>query len=715
MPDRLSYDEAMLYSQHCLKIQEPDLKLGNVETYAIKTAVGELKKPWGIEGGFAVVYKFRTQSGQMKAMRCFRVAMNPDTQFRYEKMSSYFRQHVPDITIDFRYYEDGILVKETVQSSQKKVCPVIVMEWIDGVTLLEKVDELCMNRDTHALGQLAERWLDLVNKLYQAHMAHGDLAGVNVMVRKNGQLVLVDYDGVYIPEFAGFPQVVLGQQGYQHPDMTHRPFNEHTDGFSALVIYLSLLALQAQPELWDKYVQRNSRGQLDGNMLFTRDDFMVPNTSPIFADMLRISDAEVRDLTRILQDTCNKLVLLVRFPPRLLDPDYQNKQALKLLEQAILQGDDEQIIKLWAAPLAAYGPAQCHQPRVIEARERVAVLAAFNNALATHDVFKIADALTPEIIASNRIGATEREIGRLAAAFAQAYRCDDENQMIGLWQEIQKSRYGARLTIGEQERNRLKLVEQRRAALTKFRIACYQNSRMAHIIVSAYSPILDGNSILSKQERELLDVARRYVTMYNTIRRALQMNNGQRNITQFLAAYDEELDKRFDDFMPEERKQITTLSNYGKLERALTGNASRLALVTARDIEMETRTIITDDRLSKARENFIKAYEAKNLQVQVRYGQAYASWDWPNDELIQLAVVVWRYDRWPQHPQTPDPGRELRWVNRGVYEVYRYFQFPVSMARELYVQVYFAITGFVGQTNETFYSRGNEPTSKWLG
>ncbi len=44
------------------------------------------------------------------------------------------------------------------------------------------------------------------------------------MVRENQNTVLVDYDGVYIPEFAGLPPVVQGQQGYQHPDMASRRF-----------------------------------------------------------------------------------------------------------------------------------------------------------------------------------------------------------------------------------------------------------------------------------------------------------------------------------------------------------------------------------------------------------------------------------------------------------------------------------------------------------
>ncbi len=717
MPDRLSYDEAMLYSQHCLKIQDPDLKQGNVETYAIKTTVGEIKKPWGIEGGFAVVYKFRTQSGQMKAMRCFRVAMNPDTQSRYEKMSKYFRQHVPDITIDFQYYDDGILVKETAQGSQKKVCPVIVMEWIDGVTLLDKVDELCRQRDTLTLGQLADQWLGVIYKLRQAHMAHGDLAAVNVMVRKNGKLVLVDYDGVFIPEFTGLPQVVLGQQGYQHPDMVNRLFNEQMDGFSALVVYVSLLALKTQPELWDRYLQRNMRGQLDGNMLFTGDDFMAPDTSPVFTDILHSTDAHVRDLTRTLKDACFKPIGLAQFPTSLLDPEYLNKQALQELEQAIQQKNDDQIIKLWEDSLSAYKPALHYQQEVIKARKRAALLAAFNSALTTGDLFKIADAAAPEVITSKKIDPAGRAVATLAIAFAQAYRLGDENKMVDCWQEIQHSPYSAMLTIGAQERDRLKSAEQRKAAVSRFRTARYQQGGRpkAHIIVSAYSPILDNNPSLNKEERELLDAARRYITMYNAIRDALQKNNGNGDIAQFLAAYDEELDKRFDDFLPDQRKQITALINYGRLDRALAGNASRLALATARELEEGSRTIPSDNRLNKARENFIKAYEAKNLQVQAHYGQAYASWDWPDDELVQLAVVVWRYDRWPEHPQTTDPGREIQLVRRGFYDFYKCFQFQVGMARQLYVQVYLAIEGSAGKTKEIFYSRGNEPTSKWSG
>lgn len=859
MPDRLSYDEAMLYSQRSIKIQDPELKQGTVEMYAVKTAAGEIKKPWGIEGGFAVVYKFRTQSGQMKALRCFRVAMNLDTRSRYESMSKYFRVHVPNITIDFQYYEEGISVSEMIQGMrQRKVCPVIAMEWIDGVTLLDKIDELCRRRDKQTLEKLAGQWLAILEKMRQVHMAHGDLAGVNVMVHRNDQLVLIDYDGVYIPEFAGLPQVVLGQQGYQHPDMMNRPFNEQMDDFSALVIYVSLLALQMQPELWDKYVKRNARGQLDGNMLFTRDDFIASDTSPLFAELLRCSDTKVRELAAALKAFCKQPVEQVRFPMHLLDPDYACKQALQQLEEAIRNNNDEQIIQLWIPPLDSYGPAQQYFPRVMQARQqreridrfraacqqdddeaivaaaeaieqaryatltlspsdigrvalarrrktalaalraaflikslrriagaysselegsknitrveleraklavqfaqayrrdddqaliaaaeaisrspytvrlvmedqeerervvlarkRVAALAALKSALASQDVFQIAAAAIPELAASPALTPNERQLLLLATAFVEAYHNDNDEKIVEAWQEIEHGQYAGALQLDPQEQQRLDLARQRKAALSRFRLACYR-SRNAHEIVLAYSPILDNSIALSRQEHEILDAARRYIVMYDSIKEVLQTNTMSGDLRGKMAAYDEELAARFTDFTEEERRRIGVLKNFDKLERALVGKAYRLALVTASEIEGYTRTPLNDNRLSVARMNFIKGFEAKDLRVQIQSGQAFVSWNWPNDLLVQFAVLVWRADRWPLHPRKEDPDRLLYRINRGFYEQYGYYQFSIGLVQYLYVQVYFAFSEFVEQTNEMywFYSRGDEPTSKWSG
>src|SRR5437870_1239598 len=112
MPERAAYDEAMLLSQARLKVPGQDLKQGKVETITMQSVAGSMKRPWGIQGGFAVVYKFSTQSGKIRALRCFLTKMDPDLQYRYERIGTYFAAHIPNIAVEFKYYDSGILLKE---------------------------------------------------------------------------------------------------------------------------------------------------------------------------------------------------------------------------------------------------------------------------------------------------------------------------------------------------------------------------------------------------------------------------------------------------------------------------------------------------------------------------------------------------------------------------------------------------------------------------
>ena len=52
--------------------------------------VGQTEEPFGMQGGFAIVYKFRTKSGQLKALRVFTKDMPADTQYRYDRIGPYF-------------------------------------------------------------------------------------------------------------------------------------------------------------------------------------------------------------------------------------------------------------------------------------------------------------------------------------------------------------------------------------------------------------------------------------------------------------------------------------------------------------------------------------------------------------------------------------------------------------------------------------------------
>ena len=177
--------------------------------------------------------------------------------------------------------------------------PVLTMDWIDGRTLNEYVDFLVAGSNTAALTTLAGRWRELVALLQRSEFAHGDLQHGNVMVDQDGQLRLVDFDGVWIPQLAGqSPPTEFGHPNYQHP--LHHDWDRWLDTFSALVIYLSLVALGKDPGLW--LALYNSK-----NLLFAKTDFFPPFKTEAWKQLAALGDPQVDELARKLQECCDPL------------------------------------------------------------------------------------------------------------------------------------------------------------------------------------------------------------------------------------------------------------------------------------------------------------------------------------------------------------------------------------------------------------------------
>jgi hypothetical protein len=175
--------------------------------------------------------------------------------------------------------------------------PVLTMEWIDGRTLNEYVDFLVTGSNTAALTTLAGRWRELVALLQRSGFGHGDLQHGNVMVDQEGQLRLVDFDGVWIPQLASqAPPSEFGHPNYQHPGL--RVWDRWVDTFSALVIYLSLTALGREPALW--LALYNSK-----NLLFAKNDFFAPFETEVWKQLAALRDPQIDVLARRLQECCS--------------------------------------------------------------------------------------------------------------------------------------------------------------------------------------------------------------------------------------------------------------------------------------------------------------------------------------------------------------------------------------------------------------------------
>ena len=242
-------------------------------------------------GSSAVVFQASIQ-GRPQALRCY-IREDASSRDRYSALDTYLAGH------DLSPYVSGTTWLDGAITVNRAPWPVLTMDWIDGRTVNEYVDFLVAGSNTAALTTLAGRWRELVALLQRSEFAHGDLQHGNVMVDQDGQLRLVDFDGVWIPQLTGQPPPTeYGHPNYQHP--LHHNWDRWLDTFSALVIYLSLVALARDPGLW--LALYNSK-----NLLFAKTDFFPPFKTEAWKQLAALRDPQVDELARKLQECCNPL------------------------------------------------------------------------------------------------------------------------------------------------------------------------------------------------------------------------------------------------------------------------------------------------------------------------------------------------------------------------------------------------------------------------
>lgn len=283
-PSLGDYKAAIQNPRNCFA--DPDLARGQAHT-------NQLGLPVGASGNFAVVYQL--QSGtRVFAVRCF---LRPVTsqQQRYVALSHHFQALALPMLADCAYLPKGIRV-------QGQWYPIVRMAWIAGKQLHQYVEE--SRQQSALLEQLAAQWCRVMAGLREAHIAHGDLQHGNILVDAQDQIRLVDYDGVFIPAVSGRPPGELGHPNYQHPERLQQGYYaENGDAFSALVIYLSLVALRTEPDLWTLHTGEN--------LLFTAADFTQPGQTAVWRRLQASSDPEVRRLTAALEAYCHGPVAMV--------------------------------------------------------------------------------------------------------------------------------------------------------------------------------------------------------------------------------------------------------------------------------------------------------------------------------------------------------------------------------------------------------------------
>ena len=234
-------------------------------------------------GNFAVVFKMKDiVTDRLFAVKCF-IKNQEGRSERYAKIADELQYVSSPYILHVRYLEREFFVDSA--NCDEEEFPVLVMDWVDGqpldAYLRQHLD------DTYGLQMLAYRFCKMGAWLLSQPFAHGDLKPDNILVRDDGTLVLVDYDGMFVPSMKGETATETGSPDFRHPLRTEQSFNEHIDDFSIATIALSLKAISLNPQLFHQYAASD-------RLLFSASDYLNIGQSPALKDIVSLSsDAEL--------------------------------------------------------------------------------------------------------------------------------------------------------------------------------------------------------------------------------------------------------------------------------------------------------------------------------------------------------------------------------------------------------------------------------------
>ena len=242
-------------------------------------------EPYRSSGAFAVVFKMKDeQTGKCYALKCF----TEDQEGRAEAYRQIAEElefvDSPYIT-SVKYLEKELFVDSNCEDDE---FPVLLMDWIEGETMETYIAE--NYTDSYEMSMLCYRFCKMAAWLRSQSFAHGDIKPDNIIVRPDGTLTLVDYDGMFVPAMKGQKSPTIGTKDFSHPLRTIDDFDETIDDFALASIALSLKAISLDSSLLQSY------GASD-RLLFSATDYLDLSKSKIFTALQGLlADVEARTL-----------------------------------------------------------------------------------------------------------------------------------------------------------------------------------------------------------------------------------------------------------------------------------------------------------------------------------------------------------------------------------------------------------------------------------
>jgi serine/threonine protein kinase len=258
-----------LISEYVKAIQDAG---DNLDKLAYLTPVlDDHGEPYRSSGAFAVVFKMQDKrTGKYYALKCF----TEEQQGRAEA----YRQIADELDLldspyitSVKYMEKELFVDSQCEEDE---FPVLLMDWVEGETMEAYIASNYHNQS--AMSMLCYRFGKMAAWLRTQSFSHGDIKPDNIIVRPDGSLTLVDYDGMFVPSMKGSQSPTIGTRDFSHPLRTVDDFDETIDDFSLASIALSLKAISMKSTLLDIY------GASD-RLLFSENDYRNPSNSKVIS------------------------------------------------------------------------------------------------------------------------------------------------------------------------------------------------------------------------------------------------------------------------------------------------------------------------------------------------------------------------------------------------------------------------------------------------
>uniref|UniRef100_UPI004028F7DA protein kinase domain-containing protein n=1 Tax=Prevotella sp. TaxID=59823 RepID=UPI004028F7DA len=258
-----------LISEYVKAIQDAD---DNLDKLAYLTPVLDNHgEPYRSSGAFAVVFKMLDKStGKYYALKCFTEEQEGRAE-AYRQIADELEMVDSPYITSVKYMEKELFVDSQCEEDE---FPVLLMDWVEGETMEAYIAANYHNQS--AMSMLCYRFGKMAAWLRSQSFAHGDVKPDNIIIRPDGSLSLVDYDGMFVSSMKGSKSPTIGTKDFCHPLRTVDDFDETIDDFSLASIALSLKAISMKSTLLDIY------GASD-RLLFSENDYRNPSNSKVIS------------------------------------------------------------------------------------------------------------------------------------------------------------------------------------------------------------------------------------------------------------------------------------------------------------------------------------------------------------------------------------------------------------------------------------------------